>query len=164
MCDAFLETEILRFETNSSPRLPVFTFLPFYSFTFLPFYFFTFLPFLGNCLQFLGSVKAEVFEVVGRREFRSVEGRVERAIGFAIDIDVRTLVHVRVSLLSPCHLLLHGIFDEREVVVAIACYHSRQVFALRQSARQDGDELQVYARFRGRELCPLPCAVSAAHR
>lgn len=26
MCDAFLETEILRFETNSSPRLPVFTF------------------------------------------------------------------------------------------------------------------------------------------
>ena len=48
MCDAFLETEILRFETNSSPRLP---FLPFYFFTFLPF-----LPFLGNCLQFLGSV------------------------------------------------------------------------------------------------------------
>ena len=35
MCDAFLETEILRFETNSSPRLPV---LPFYLFTFLPFY------------------------------------------------------------------------------------------------------------------------------
>ena len=34
MCDAFLETEILRFETNSSPRLPVFTFLPFYPFTF----------------------------------------------------------------------------------------------------------------------------------
>ena len=42
MCDAFLETEILRFETNSSPRLP---FLPFYFFTFLPFYPFTFLPF-----------------------------------------------------------------------------------------------------------------------
>ena len=39
MCDAFLETEILRFETNSSPRLPV---LPFYLFTFLPFYPFTF--------------------------------------------------------------------------------------------------------------------------
>ena len=40
MCDAFLETEILRFETNSSPRLPfyLFTFLPFYPFTFLPFY------------------------------------------------------------------------------------------------------------------------------
>ena len=38
MCDAFLETEILRFETNSSPRLPVFTFLPFYFFTLLPFY------------------------------------------------------------------------------------------------------------------------------
>ena len=35
MCDAFLETEILRFETNSSPRLP---FLPFYLFTLLPFY------------------------------------------------------------------------------------------------------------------------------
>ena len=35
MCDAFLETEILRFETNSSPRLP---FLPFYFFTLLPFY------------------------------------------------------------------------------------------------------------------------------
>ena len=34
MCDAFLETEILRFETNSSPRLPVFTFLLFYLFTF----------------------------------------------------------------------------------------------------------------------------------
>ena len=33
MCDAFLETEILRFEINSSPRLPVF-----YFFTFLPFY------------------------------------------------------------------------------------------------------------------------------
>ena len=53
MCDAFLETEILRFETNSSPRLP---FLPFYLFTFLPFYPFTFLPFPCNRLQFLGSV------------------------------------------------------------------------------------------------------------
>ena len=42
MCDAFLETEILRFETNSSPRLP---FLPFYPFTFLPFYLFTILLF-----------------------------------------------------------------------------------------------------------------------
>ena len=72
-----------------------------------------------------------MFEVVGRSELRAVKGRVERAIGFAIDIDVRTLVHVRVSLLSRCHFLLHGIFDEREVVVAIACYHSRQVFALR---------------------------------
>ena len=142
-----------------------FTFLPFYPFTFLPFYLFTFLP-LPPChrLQFLSSIEAEVFEVVGRSELRSVECRVERAIGSAIDIDVCTLVHVRVSLLSPCHLLLHGIFDEREVVVAIACYHSRQVFALRQSARQDGDELQVYARFCGRELCPLPCAVSAAQR
>ena len=47
MCDAFLETEILRFEINSSPRLPVFylfTFDLFYLFTFLPFYLFTFLP------------------------------------------------------------------------------------------------------------------------
>ena len=34
MCDAFLETEILRFETNSSPRLPFLPFLPFYLFTF----------------------------------------------------------------------------------------------------------------------------------
>lgn len=39
MCDAFLETEILRFEINSSPRLPVF-----YLFTFDLFYLFTFLP------------------------------------------------------------------------------------------------------------------------
>lgn len=151
--------QVAFFSNCDCDSVTVATLLPFYPFTFLPFS-----SFPGNCLQFLGSIKAEVFEVVGSQEFWSVEGRVERTIGFAIDIDVRTLVHVRVSLFSPCHLLLHGIFDEREVVVAIACYHSRQVFALRQSARQDGDELQVYARFRGWELCPLPCAVSAAHR
>ena len=156
--------QVAFFSNCDCDSVTVATFLPFYFFTFLPFYLFTFLPFPCNRLQFLGSIKAEVFEVVGSSEFWSVEGRVERAIGFAIDIDVRTLVHVRVSLFSPRHLLLHGIFDEREVVVAIACYHSRQVFALRQSARHDGDELQVYARFRGWELCPLPCAVSAAHR
>ena len=63
MCDAFLETEILRFEINSSPRLPVFylfTFYLFYLFTFLPFYLFTFLLFylcpIGNRLQFFSCV------------------------------------------------------------------------------------------------------------
>ena len=45
MCDAFLETEILRFEINSSPRLPVF-------FTFLPYYH---CP-LGNRFQFFSCV------------------------------------------------------------------------------------------------------------
>ena len=58
MCDAFLETEILRFETNSSPRLPVFTFLPFYSFTFLPFYFFTFLLFYLSLATVSSSLAA----------------------------------------------------------------------------------------------------------
>ena len=55
MCDAFLETEILRFETNSSPRLP---FLPFYFFTFLPFYPFTLLPFYLSLATVSSSLAA----------------------------------------------------------------------------------------------------------
>ena len=77
MCDAFLETEILRFETNSSPRLPVlpfyfFTFLPFYLFTFLPFYLFTFLPFylsLATVSSSLAALRQKCLKSSGVRSF-----------------------------------------------------------------------------------------------
>ena len=72
MCDAFLETEILRFETNSSPRLP---FLPFYFFTFLPFYpfyLFTFLPFylsLATVSSSLAALRQKCLKSSGVRSF-----------------------------------------------------------------------------------------------
>ena len=79
--------------------------------------------------EFIGSPTAELYESELSVELRSVECRVERSVGLAIDVDVDTLVYMWIALLHMIALLVGGVLDEEEVVVGIACDCSVKVVA-----------------------------------
>lgn len=79
-------------------------------------------------------------------ELRSVEGRVERSVGLAIDVDVDPLIYMWVALLHMTALLVGGVLDEEEVVVGIACDCAVKIVAKGNAARLASEELEVDAR------------------
>ena len=94
-------------------------------------------------------------------ELRSVEGRVERSVGLAIDVDVDTLVNMRVALLHIITLLVGGVLDEEEVVFGITCDRSVKIVAKGNAARLACEELEVDARL-GVGVDRLVLAVAAS--
>ena len=91
--------------------------------------------------KLLGSPTAELYECELFVELRSVEGRVERSVGLAIDVDVDTLVYMWVALLHIITLLVGGVFDEEEVILGIACDCSVKIVAKGYAVRLACEEL-----------------------
>ena len=94
-------------------------------------------------------------------ELRSVEGRVERSVRLAIDVDVDTLINMWVALLHIITLLVGGVLDEEEVILSIACDNAVKIVAKGNAARLSCEELEVYARLGvGEDLLVLAVAAS----
>lgn len=96
-------------------------------------------------------------------ELRSVEGRVERSVRLAIDVDVDTLINMWVALLHIITLLVGGVLDEEEVILSIACDNAVKIVAKGNAARLACEELEVYARL-GVGVDRLVLAVAASER
>lgn len=79
--------------------------------------------------QLVGGTLAEVLEGEAIRELRAVEGRVERTVFPAVHVDVRSFIHVRISLHHLLHFLLLLILYEGEVVFSIVGNGSIQKLA-----------------------------------
>lgn len=101
--------------------------------------------------KFVGSFPAEILEGKLLCVSWTVESRVECSVGFAVDVDKRTLIHVRISLYHLNFLLAGVVLDEREVVFAIACDGTVQVFSDSQAARLACHQLEVNSQLRIRE-------------
>ena len=101
--------------------------------------------------KFVGSSPAEILEGKLLRESWTVESRVESSVRFAVDVDKRTLIHVRISLYHLHFLLVGVVLDEREVVFAIACDGTVQVLSDSQASRLACHQLEVNSQFRVRE-------------
>lgn len=95
--------------------------------------------------EFFGSPTAELYAGELFVELRSVEGRVERSVGLAIDVDVDAFVYMWVALLHIIALLVGGVLDEEEVVVGIACDCSVKIVADGNASRLACEELDVDA-------------------
>ena len=79
--------------------------------------------------QLVGGTLAEVLEGEAIRELRAVEGRVERTVFPAVHVDVRSQIHVRISLHHLLHFLFRVILYEGEVVFSIVGNGSIQILA-----------------------------------
>lgn len=106
------------------------------------------LPFLlaADNPELLGSLKAEVLEGELLRELRTVEGRVESSVFFAVHVDVCTFIHVRISLHHLILLLLGVVLHECEVVFVVVRDGSVQILANAQASRLAGYQLEVDAQ------------------
>lgn len=69
--------------------------------------------------QFFGCSEAEVFEGKVFRKLRTVEGRIDSAVGLAVDVDVASLVDVWIALRDDGLLLVHGVLYK--VIFFIIC-------------------------------------------
>ena len=98
--------------------------------------------------EFFGSPAAELYACELDVELRSVEGRVERSVGLAIDVDVDTLIYMWVALLHIITLLVGDVFDEEEVILGIACDCTVKIVANGNSTRLACEELEVDAWLR----------------
>lgn len=96
-------------------------------------------------------------------ELRSVEGRVERSVRLAIDVDVDAFVYMRVALLYIITLLVGGVLDEEEVILGIASDRSVKIVAKGNAARLACEELEVDVRL-GVGVDRLVLAVAASER
>ena len=94
-------------------------------------------------------------------ELRSVEGRVERSVGLAIDVDVDTLINMWVALLHIITFLVVGVLDEEEVILGIACDNAVKIVAKGNAAWLACEELEVDARL-GVGVDRLVLAVAAS--
>ena len=83
----------------------------------------------ANDEQLVGSTLAEVLEGEAIRELRAVEGRVERTVFPAVHVDVRSQIHVRISLHHLLLFLLLVILYEGEVVFSVVRNGSIQILA-----------------------------------
>ena len=111
--------------------------------------------------KLLGSPTAELYECELFVELRSVEGRVERCVRLAIDVDVDAFVYMRVALLHIITLLVGGVLDEEEVILGIASDRSVKIVAKGNAARLACEELEVDARL-GVGVDRLVLAVAAS--
>ena len=83
----------------------------------------------ANDAQLVGGTLAEVLEGETLRELRAVEGRVERTVFLPVHVDVRSFIHVRISLHHLQQLLLLVILHKGEVVFAVVRNGSIQILA-----------------------------------
>ena len=83
----------------------------------------------ANDAQLVGGTLAEVLEGEALRELRSVEGRVERTVFLPVHVDVRSFIHVRISLHHLLQFLLLVILHKGEVIFFIVRNGSIQILA-----------------------------------
>ena len=83
----------------------------------------------ANDSQLVGGSLAEVLEGEVLRELRAVEGRVERTVFLPVHVDVRSQIHVRISLHHLLQFLLLVVLHKGEVVFAVVRNGSVQILA-----------------------------------
>lgn len=93
--------------------------------------------------------------------FRPFEGRIDRAVGSALDVDPLAHVDARVA---ACGLsLLRGILHEGEVILAVARNHPVEILAQLHAPLFLRDEFQVHVQLRvGVEARPRPASGCAS--
>lgn len=110
--------------------------------------------------QLAGRIDGIVAKFPCPDALRPFEGRIDRAVGSALDVDPLAHVDARVA---ACGLsLLRGILHEGEVILAVARNHPVEILAQLHAPLFLRDEFQVHVQLRvGVEARPRPASACA---